>query len=131
MGIRDFLAKWTCGMKDGLKLWVVQLVIATEKELPGATGAEKRANVVKQLDEMVKLPWYAEPFDGPAFGLLVDMVCEKLNLLTDRNIASVKPETAKKAAKVIEADAEDIKSVSALSVDERIDALYKKYGIKP
>lgn len=130
MNMKEFFAKWTGGLTDGLKLWAVQLVIEAEKTLPGATGAEKRASVVKRLDDMVKLPWYVEPFDGPAFGLLVDLVCEKLNMLTDKDIASVTPDAAKKVAKIIEVDNSELNAASGLSVDERIEALYRKYGIK-
>lgn len=130
MNIKEIFARLTGGLTEGLKLWAVQLVIEAEKNLPGATGAEKRANVIRRLDETVRLPWYAEPFDGPAFGLLVDMVCEKLNLLTDKDIASVTPAAAKKAASLLEVDSNEIKAASGLSVDERIEALYRKYGIK-
>lgn len=130
MNVKDFFAKFIAGMKESLKLWAIQLIVDAEKKLPGETGAEKRKYVVAQLDDMVKLPWYAEPFDSPAFGILVDLVCGKLNLLTDKKLAEMTPETIKKAATLIDVEDNEIKSVSALSVDERIDALYKKYGIK-
>lgn len=130
MSIKEYFVKWVGGMTESLKLWAVQLVVQAENELPGSTGAEKRSYVVAQLDEMVKLPWYVEPFDGPAFGLLVDLVCEKLNLLTDRDITAVSASTIMKVAKIIDVDSNEIKSTSGLSIDERIELLYKKYGIK-
>lgn len=130
MNVKDFFAKFIAGMKESLKLWAIQLIVDAEKKLPGETGAEKRKYVVAQLDDMVKLPWYAEPFDAPVFGILVDLICGKLNLLTDKKLAEMTPETIKKAATLMDVEDNEIKSVSALSVDERIDALYKKYGIK-
>ncbi len=54
-------------------------VLEAEAALPGATGAEKRDFVARRLDEMVKLPWWLEPFDGALFGLAIDVVCGALN----------------------------------------------------
>lgn len=130
--MKEWFAKFFAGMAESLRVWAVQLVVDAEKSLPGATAAEKRAWVVSRLDDMVKLPWYAEPFDGPAFGMLVDLVCGKLNLLTDHKLEAVPltVEGVKKAAALIDVDDNEIKSVSGMSVDERIEALYRKYGIK-
>lgn len=130
--MKEWFLKLFGSMTESLKVWAVRFIVQAESSLPGATAAEKRTYVVKMLDEKVDLPWYAEPFDGPLFGLLVDLACKKLNLLTDHNLTAV-PLTevsVNKAAALLEVDDDKIKSVSTLSIDERIEALYRKYGIK-
>lgn len=139
MSVKELFAKFTSGMVSSIKVWVVQLIIDTEKNIPGAAGAEKRKYVIQRLDDMVKLPWYLEPFDGPAFGILVDLACDKLNLLCghDWGNVSLTPEQITKVAAIVDApkeEAEKVVSAAAatenVSVDDRIEALYKKYGIK-
>lgn len=62
-----------------LRLWALQLVLEAEEKIPGKTGTQKREYVVRKLDEAVRLPWWLEPFDAPLFGLLVDIICNRLN----------------------------------------------------
>ncbi|MEA5034252.1 hypothetical protein [Cloacibacillus evryensis] len=127
MNIKEILAKWATGAVSSLKVWAVQLVMETERTIPGESAERKRAYVVQRLDDMVKLPWYFEPFDGPAFGLIVDYACDKLNLVMGHEWTDLSPEQVKKVAAVIDAP---VTEVSGQSIDERIEALYKKYGIK-
>ncbi|MEG1824357.1 MAG: hypothetical protein RRY12_01235 [Cloacibacillus sp.] len=138
--IKNWLASLATGMVSSLKVWVVQQILEAEQTIPGATGTDKRAYVVQRLDDMVKLPWYIEPFDGPAFGVLVDLACDKLNLLCGHDWASVTltPEQITKVAAVVDAPKTDAEQTVAAatainesaSIDDRIEALYKKYGIK-
>lgn len=132
--IKELLAKFAAGAVSSLKKWTLQLVIEAEGSIPGGTGAEKRAYVVQRLDDMVRLPWFLEPFDGPAFGLLVDMACDKLNLLMGHewDAAELTPEQTRKIAAVIDVPASAAaKAVGEVKgVNERIEALYKQYGIK-
>ena len=134
MSIKEILAKFAAGAVSSLKKWALQLVMEAEEAIPGGTGTEKRAYVVRRLDDMVRLPWFLEPFDGPAFGLLVDLVCDKLNLLAghDWRAVSLTPEQLEKVAAVVDMPAEEAKATvkEDMSLDERIEAMYKKYGIK-
>lgn len=45
------------------------------------TNPQKRDAVVQVLDDCIRLPWYAEPFDGIAIGLLVDSGVAAFNAL--------------------------------------------------
>lgn len=62
-----------------LRLWTLQIVLEAENRIPGETGEEKRAYVVKSLDELIRLPLWLEPIDGVIFGMLVDLICDRLN----------------------------------------------------
>lgn len=130
--IRMLLVKLAAGAVSSLKLWVLQMVMEAEAEIPGGTGMEKRAYVVKRLDDIVKLPWYLEPFDGPVFGMLVDLACGKLNLLVGHNWDGAKftPEQEQKIAAVMDVPAAVAeKAVSEIKcASERIESLYEKYG---
>lgn len=62
-----------------LKEWVIQQVFWAEKELDGKSGAEKKAAVIKKLDDMITLPGYFEWLDDILIGKAVDTICGKLN----------------------------------------------------
>jgi len=51
----------------------------------GLTGPEKKEVLVKALDELIKLPAYLEPFDGPAIGWMIDYVVLGINKLLGKN----------------------------------------------
>lgn len=112
---------------SGLKKNAVEFIIKAETTLPGSSGAEKREFVVKKLDELIVLPGLLEAFDGPALGLLVDFLCDKLNLLTDHDKILVAG-SEEKAAVVVEAKEEELINPD-LSVDEKLEQLYKKYKV--
>lgn len=134
MNVKELLARFAAGAVSSLKVWAVQMVMETERSIPGESSAEKRRYVVARLDDMVKLPWYLEPFDGPLFGLLVDMACEKLNLVLghDWSGAELSPAQVEMVAAVVDMPAAEAKAAVSeeMGLDERIEAMYKKYGIK-
>lgn len=132
MNFKELLAKFAVGAVSSLKVWAVQLVMEAEKSIPGESGAAKRQYVVGRLDNMVRLPWYLEPFDGPAFGLIVDYVCDTLNLIMGHDWKDLSPEQVEKVAAVVDMPADEAKAAvkEDMSLDDRIEALYKKYGIK-
>lgn len=45
-----------------------------------ASGGEKKKALVELLDEIIKLPFFLEPFDGMIIGWLIDKLIEWLNL---------------------------------------------------
>jgi hypothetical protein len=45
-----------------------------------AAGGEKKKALVELLDEIIKLPFFLEPFDGPIISWLIDKVIDWLNL---------------------------------------------------
>lgn len=45
------------------------------------TSEQKHKSVVEALDRALDCPWYLEPFDGTALGLLVNTVVKYLNLV--------------------------------------------------
>ena len=62
-----------------IKKWAIEQVLWAERNLSGKTGAEKKAVVVKKLDELITLPFYLEWVDDVILGLLVDKTCDALN----------------------------------------------------
>ncbi|MBR1486174.1 MAG: hypothetical protein IJ597_02835 [Synergistaceae bacterium] len=76
---------------------IVEQVIWAEKNLSGKTGNEKKAAVVKKLDELIKLPPYLEWVDDMVISYLVDQACDKLNALTAHNFGNVELNDVDKA----------------------------------
>ena len=113
-----------------LKQWVVEKVLWAEKELAGKTGAEKRAAIIQRLDDLIKLPFWLEWADGPLIGWVVDLTCDKLNWLTDHgDWEAVTPEQGAELAEVLTAKTSRI-DTRGKTVDERLEELYKEYGIE-
>ena len=77
------------GFFDDVKRTIVEQVIWTEKELVGKSGSEKKAAVIKKLDDLIKLPVALEWVDDMVLSYLVDQACEKLNTLTAHNFGNV------------------------------------------
>ena len=77
------LKKWLLAKAEkavpSLRLWALQIILEAENRIPGQTGAEKKAYVVKTLDELIRLPLWLEPLDSVIFGALIDLICDKLN----------------------------------------------------
>lgn len=115
-----------------IKKWVVEKVLWAEKELRGKTGAEKRAAVVAKLDELIVLPFWLEWADGPLIGWLVDLVCAKLNWLTDGDFSEVVLNDIQRdeLAECLTASVDAKEDVSAMTVDERLGKLCQDYGIE-
>ncbi len=72
-----------------IKNWTVEQVLWAEKELRGKTGAEKKAAVVKRLDDLIQLPFYLEWVDDIIISYLVDQACEKLNAISAHSFADI------------------------------------------
>ena len=62
-----------------IKKWVIEQILWAERELHGKTGAEKRAAVVKKLDDLIQLPCYLEWVDDIMLGVLVDNAVKVMN----------------------------------------------------
>ena len=122
-------------MWSRVKKWVVDAVSWAEREMKGKTGAEKREAVVNKVDALIPLPWFLEWLDGLVIGWLVDKVCEKMNWLTDHNFTGTEltEEQSTKLAEVASCSISSIpaEEVQGKTVEERLNALYKKYGINP
>ena len=48
-------------------------------EVASLQSKDKRDAVVSYLDDLIVLPWFLEPLDGPVISALVDFVVGKLN----------------------------------------------------
>lgn len=72
-----------------IKTWVIEQVLWAEKNLKGKTGSEKKAAVIKKLDELIKLPFYLEWVDDIIISYLVDAVCSKLNEITQHDFSNL------------------------------------------
>lgn len=75
--------------KENAKRMAVEYVIWAETELKGKTGAEKKAAVIKKLDDMITLPGWLEWLDDILIGLFIDKLCTVLNLLTGKDFAGL------------------------------------------
>ena len=77
------IKKWLLSKAEkavpSLRLWALQIILEAERKIPGQTGAEKKAYVVKTLDELIRLPLWLEPFDSVIFSALIDIICAALN----------------------------------------------------
>ena len=124
-----------------LRTIIAEYVMEVEKEFVGKSGAEKRAIVVKRIDDLVDLPWWADTLldlDGKFIGYMVDKVCDALNILTDGDFSDVAINSAKLGI-VADAPAGLInqahaavaaKATKQQTVDERLEELYKLYGVQ-
>ena len=85
---------------DQIKAWVIEQIIWAEINMRGKSGKEKRDAVVARLDEMIKLPFYLEWLDDKLIGIIVDLVCGKLNQVYAHKFADAKPDIAKLAHEI-------------------------------
>ena len=76
-------------MFEQIKIWTIEQVLWAEKNLKGKSGAEKKAAVVKKLDDMITLPSYLEWIDDILLSWFVDKVCDKLNSITEHNFGDL------------------------------------------
>ena len=76
-------------MINQIKGWAIEQVIWAENNLHGKSGAEKRAAVIKKLDDMITLPACLEWLDEIIIGKLVDTTCERLNAMTEHNFKEI------------------------------------------
>ena len=94
-------------MFEEIKKFAIEQVLWAEKNLRDKSGAEKKAAVVKKLDDMITLPPYLEWVDDIIIGKLVDIACEKLNTLTGHNFEKL--ELSEKQKQELVAEIEDPK----------------------
>ena len=63
---------------------VIEQVAWAERELRGKSGAEKKAIVVKKIDDLIVLPTALEWVDDILISYLVDMACNMFNSIDDK-----------------------------------------------
>ena len=78
--ILDVLEKCT-----QLKDWTLDQICWAETSMKGKSGAEKKAAVIKKLDDMIVLPFYLEWMDDMVLSFLVDKICSALNEKVGKN----------------------------------------------
>ncbi|MBR1658177.1 MAG: hypothetical protein IJ697_06900 [Synergistaceae bacterium] len=76
-------------MFEQIKIWAVEQVMWAEKNLKDKDGSEKKAAVIKKLDEMITLPSYLEWVDDVVLAWLVDKACQKLNEFSGRSFGDI------------------------------------------
>ena len=77
------------GFWDDAKKTIIEQVIWAENNFIGKTGTEKKAAVIKKLDDLIKLPTCLEWADDMAISYLVDQACAKLNEFSAHNFAGL------------------------------------------
>ena len=63
---------------------VIEQVVWAERELRGKSGAEKKAIVVKKLDDLIVLPAALEWVDDILISYLVDLACSMFNSMDEK-----------------------------------------------
>lgn len=77
--------EFTGGIFDKAQaLWIaiqeaVPMVEAVANEIGGLTGEEKLDLAARAADDIMKLPWYLEPFDGPGVKMALSKLVAYLN----------------------------------------------------
>lgn len=131
---KDILEKYLA-----IRAKVVEAVQFVEREFAGKPGPEKRKAAIRLLDGFIKLPIYLEWADDIIIGWLIDRAVEKLNWLTDFRFGKEPMSEeidADKVAAVLTASHTEMESMRKsvppdADVNERINALFEMYGIKP
>ena len=120
------------GMLCDVAGWAIDRVLGAEKSMSGKTGAEKRAAVVSILDAMIPLPQKLEGIDDTVIGLVVDWVCDTMNWLTDYDFSKTEldEKQKEKVVSLLGVSVASVADTAGKSVDERLDALYEKYGVE-
>lgn len=124
-----------------LKPLIIEAVLWAETDLAGKSGAEKRRAVINKLAKlllgMFTLPWWLSWAKSliitRAIGYVVDLVCEKLNLLTNFNFGGKKlnHDQVLELSEVLEAPIDLLAESAGKTFDERLDDLYSVYTCKP
>ena len=126
---------------EPLKKIIVEQVVRAERDMFGAPGSEKRAAVVDSTAGMIDIPlvpnFIEMPIKRAVIGYLVDKAVEKLNLLVGYmgfSKLNLREGDAEKIAAVVEApiDAaiDTVPATPGRDIDDRLAALYEKYGIE-
>ena len=95
-------------MFEEIKKFAIEQVLWAEKNLRGKSGTDKRAAVIKKLDDMITLPPYLEWADDVVIGLIVDKACATLNEFAGHNFGELK-ELTEKQAQILAGTIEDPK----------------------
>lgn len=72
------------------------------------TNQQKHKAVVKALDDLIRLPWYAEPFDGPLLDVLVKISVQYWNAVNwGVQLDKIELRSTESTAEVIEEGLDD------------------------
>ena len=63
---------------------VIEQVVWAERELRGKSGTEKKAIVVKKIDDLIVLPAALEWVDDILINHLVDLACNMFNSIDEK-----------------------------------------------
>lgn len=63
---------------------VIEQVVWAERELRGKSGAEKKAIVIKKIDDLIVLPAALEWVDDILISYLVDLACDMFNSIDQK-----------------------------------------------
>lgn len=94
---------------EQLKTWTIEQIIWAEKNLKDKSGAEKKAAVIKKLDDLITLPFYLEWMDDKIIAWLVDAICEKLNGIIGHNFEEINELQEKEIIKDITLQEDEVK----------------------
>ncbi len=95
---------------DQLKTWTIEQIIWAEKNLKDKSGAEKKAAVIKKLDDLIVLPFYLEWMDDKIIAWLIDAICEKLNNAVGHNFEKIDETQEKEIVKDITLQEDEVKN---------------------
>jgi lysozyme family protein len=119
----------------------LEKILEVEVTLKGKTGKERRDAVVDflaRLGDISAIPNFIEiPIKKMAYGFFVDKIVYAVNLVTSWDIlgATLSVENKQKLVEIVDAPVDGVISVISelpptATIDERLDALYKKYNIE-
>ena len=111
------------GKLEQLKAWAIEQVLWAEANFNGKSGAEKKAAVVKKIDELIVLPFYLEWMDDKIIAWLVDLACEKLNALTKHNFKGLKLSNEESLELVEALEAPTVNNLTGENFSERLNQL--------
>ena len=128
--MKEFLEK--------LKQTVIKYVVWAENEYVGEPGSVKREAVIEKVAGLVDIPFLPgfveDPMKRIVIGFLIDLAVDKLNWLTGYSFkgAELSEESQARLAAAVDAPLPAVRSAaaSAGTLEDKINALYEKYGIE-
>lgn len=80
---KSLAEKVAWGLSVGVPLvaGVIEKIVLDLEHIGGATGEQKKAALVKFLDDVIQLPMLLEPFDGMIIEWTVDLIIAQWNRL--------------------------------------------------
>lgn len=111
--------------KENAKRKALEYVIWAETNLVGKTGAEKKAAVIKKLDDMIALPGWLEWLDDILISLFVDKLCTVLNYLTSKDFAGLllTKQEAETIVQVADSNPDAASTVQGTTISDKIASL--------